>query len=318
MKDKVKVSLIFATYKRVKLLGLMLDSFRKLNTQGFSYQIIGVDNCPHQSAKSTIESFIGKLPIIYLHTTEPGKNASINLGLEHAQGDFLVFTDDDIEADVNWLSSLVSAAERHPELSIFGGRILPKYPKNFESFDKDVDFSNEFVRTSYGEADWAQPEGLIGAARIWGANMAVRSSLFSQQLRFNPNIGPQGSNYAMGSETEFLLRAYAQGYQGLYVPDALVHHHVREEQLSIKWLAARAYRLARGRVQMKPAYDAKCWGGVPRYLFKKYLILRIQTTVSFFYNKQRKFLNVIELNKTHGEITQYRIMKKQSTKGSSV
>lgn len=316
--NKIEVSLIFATYKRARLLELMLNSFIKLNTQGFSYQIIAVDNCPQQSAKSIVESFIGTLPIVYLHTTKPGKNAAINLGLEHAQGELLVFTDDDIEADFNWLNSLVDAAGRYPELSIFGGRILPKYPDNFEILGKNIDFSNEFVRMAYGEADWPQPEGPIIAERIWGANMAIRRKLFNQELRFNPHIGPQGSNYVMGSETEFLLRAYAQGYRGIYVPDALVHHHVREEQLSLKWLADRAYRLARGRVQMKPAKEAKCLGGVPRYLFKNYFIRKLQTAINFLYNKQRKFLHVIELSKIRGEITQYRLMQKQMHKRQNV
>lgn len=312
------VSLIFATYKRNNLLEMMLRSFLKLNTQGFSFQIIAVDNCPQKSAKLIIESFFDSLPIIYLHAIEPGKNAAINLGMEYAQGDLLVFTDDDIEADCNWLSSLVDATNRYPDSSIFGGRILPKYPSNFERVGKNIDFSNDFVRMAYGEADWPQPEGPIVAERIWGANMAIRRRLFSQELRFNPHIGPQGSNYVMGSETEFLLRAYAKGYHGIYVPGALVHHHVREEQLSLAWLADRAYRLARGRVQMKPATQAKCVGGVPRYLFKNYLIRKLQTAINFLYNKQRKFLHVIELNKIRGEITQYRLMKKQMHKRQNV
>lgn len=318
MEEKIAVSLIFATYKRAKLLELMLNSFLKLNTQNINYQIIAVDNCPLQSAKSIIESFFDVLPIVYLHATEPGKNASINLGLEHAQGDLIVFTDDDIEADSDWLHSLIDAAQRYPELSIFGGRILPKYPQNFQSLGKNIDFSNEFVRIAYGEADWPQPEGPVAAERIWGANMAIRKRLFSKELLFNPHIGPRGVNYAMGSETELLLRAYAQGYQGIYVPDALVYHHVREEQLSLKWLSERAYRLARGRVQMKPSMHAKCVGGVPRYLFRKYLIRKIQTVINFLYNKQKKFLHVIELSKIRGEITQYRLLQKQISKRQNV
>lgn len=310
MNEKITISLIFATYRRPDLLESMLKSFIKLNVHGFSYQIIAVDNCPLQSAKPIIESFVDTLPIKYFFATEPGKNAAINVGLEHAQGDLVVFTDDDIEADQNWLCSLVGAVLRHPDKSIFGGKILPKYPPNFEALGKNIDFSNEFVRMAYGEADWPQTEGLIMAERIWGANMAIRKKLFSPDFQFNPNIGPKGSNYIMGSETELLLRAYAQGYQGVYVPDALVYHHVREEQVSLKWLAERAYRLARGRVQLKPIKHAKCLGGVPRYLFKKYLIRKLQTTTQFFYNKQKKFLHIIELNKIRGEITQYRLMQK--------
>lgn len=304
------VSVIFATYQRPDLLMQVLESLKAQIIEGFTYQIIAVDNCPNQSAQTIIESYKNQLPIHYLFSPVPGKNSAINLGLAHAVGDLLVFTDDDIIADPYWLHSLVSAASRYPGVDIFGGRILPKYPDNYQLLDDRIDFDNEFVKIAYGEADWPQPEGPIIAERIWGANMMVRKTVFEDDFRFNPNIGPNGHSYAMGSETEFLRRAYASGHSGIYVPGALVHHQVRKEQLSLEWLAGRAQRLARGRVKMQQLQPYNTIAGVPRYLYKKFLIRKLQILVSFFYSKQRNFLHVIELNKITGEISQYRQMQK--------
>lgn len=306
MSNSSFISIIFATYKRPDLLRQTLESFMQLNRAGLDCEIIAVDNCPQQTAKQLVGSYQTLLPIQYLFTAVPGKSSAINLGLAHAKGELLVFTDDDIIADPAWLHELAAAAKRHPEVDIFGGRILPKYPDNYQLLDKRIDFDNEFVKVAYGEADWQQPEGLIAAERIWGANMMVRKKVFTQELRFNPDIGPNGENYAMGSETEFLLRAYAACHAGIYVPSALVHHQVRKEQLSLEWLAGRAERLARGRIQMKYLRSQNTISAVPRYLYRKFLVRKLQLLAKFFYSKKKNFLHVIELNKIAGEIAQYR------------
>lgn len=310
MSNTPVISIIFATYRRPDLLVQTLDSLKTQITVGFTCQIIAVDNCPQQSAKTIIESYRDVLPIHYLFASAPGKSSAINLGLAHAVGDLLVFTDDDIIADPYWLHSLVGAASRHPNVDIFGGKILPKYPDNYQLLDERIDFDNEFVKVAYGEADWPQPEGPIIAERIWGANMMIRKRVFEDNFHFNPGIGPNGHSYAMGSETEFLLRAYANGHSGIYVPSALVHHQVRNEQLSLTWLAGRAQRLARGRVKMQQVQPKNTIAGVPRYLYKKFLIRKLQLVAGIFYSKQRNFLHVIELNKITGEISQYRQMQK--------
>ena len=306
MSNTPVTSIIFATYKRPDLLRQTLDSFMQLNCAGLDCEIIAVDNCPQQSAKHIVESYRNLLAVQYLFTSVPGKSSAINFGLAHAMGELLVFTDDDIIADPAWLHELAAAANRHPEADIFGGRILPKYPDNYQLLDKRIDFDNEFVKVAYGEADWKQPEGPTAAERIWGANMMVRKKVFTGGLQFNPNIGPNGDNYAMGSETEFLLRAYAAHHVGIYVPSALVHHQVRKEQLSLEWLAGRAERLARGRIQMKYLRSQNTISAVPRYLYRKFFIRKLQLLAKFFYNKKKNFLHVIELNKIAGEIAQYR------------
>lgn len=306
------VSIIFATYRRPELLQQMLDSLMQIDCAGLDWEVIAVDNCPQQSAQHLIQGYRNLLPIQYLCTSVPGKSSAINLGLSHARGELLIFTDDDIVADSAWLRELTAAAERHSDISIFGGRILPKYPANYRLLDHRIDFDNEFVKVAFGEADWPQPEGFIAAEKIWGANMMVRKKVFNDNFLFNPGIGPNGDDYAMGSETELLLRAYAAGYRGLYVPSALVHHQVRKEQLSLEWLAGRAARLARGRVKMSDSQPQKTICGVPRYLYRKYLTRKLQLLVKFFYNKNRNFLHVIELNKLAGEIAEYKAMRKSA------
>ena len=83
-----------------------------------------------------------------------------------------------------------------------------------------------------------------------------------RDLRFNPDIGPTGSNYVMGSEIDFLKNASNAGYTDVYVPSALVYHQIRPEQLTHSWIYGRAFRLGRSipyRDQSKPDLKIKKW-----------------------------------------------------------
>ena len=44
-------------------------------------------------------------PLQYIHTTERGPAKSRNLGIKHAKGQVLAFTDDDCEPDIHWLAN---------------------------------------------------------------------------------------------------------------------------------------------------------------------------------------------------------------------
>jgi hypothetical protein len=55
----------------------------------------------------------------------------------------------------------------------------------------------------------------------------------------------------MGSETEFVLRALAQGEQAWFVPSAIVEHIVRSVQLRMGWIVRRAARFGRGQCRLR-------------------------------------------------------------------
>ena len=101
---------------------------------------------------------------------------------------------------------------------------------------------------------------------VQGPNMAIRASIFQSGTRFNTSIGPSGSNYPMGSETELILRLHRQGHRAWHVNRAVVEHLVRQEQLNKAWVLRRAIRFGRGWGRMAP--NPKQWLGIPRYLVR--------------------------------------------------
>ncbi len=306
MRKDVSVSVLLATYRRDEILKTTLESFARLAPTAFGYEIIIIDNDASPKTEELIAEYREQIPVVYLAEPKSGKNSALATGLQHAGGDLLVFTDDDIVADPQWLNELYAGIARHPEAQLFGGRILPRYPENHLEKGSEIDFNHWFLRTALVIADWPQQEGPIKAGKIWGPNMAVRRSVFESGIAFNPDIGPNGQDYVMGSETEFLQRASDAGYACIYIPSALVYHQIREEQLSLDWMRARAFRAGKGEVALNSERDSKRIGGVPRYLYRKFLFCILKKVlIGWAMNNKQKFSNMMNLEFLRGQIAQY-------------
>ena len=109
-------------------------------------------------------------------------------------------------------------------------------------------------------------EGEIPPDLVFGPNMAIRSSLFHAGNRFDESIGPRGVSYPMGSETELVLRLHRGGHRAMHVQNAVIEHFVRGEQLTEKWVMARAIRFGRGQHRLRP--NLRLWGRIPRHLYR--------------------------------------------------
>src|SRR4029434_4193807 len=91
----------------------------------------------------------------------------------------------------------------------------------------------------------------VHPTKVYGPNMAVRASVFQGGYRFDETIGPKGSNYALGSETELLKRLAQKGFQAWHCRSAVVYHMIRSFQMREEWILARAVRYGRGQYRME-------------------------------------------------------------------
>lgn len=297
----MKVSIIMATYNRNDLLIQTLQGLVNMDTTGLNWEVILADNAGNDETARVFESFSALLPLKFIVEKAPGKNNALNSALDHASGDLFIFTDDDIIPDPAWVKALVDAAGRWNAADLFGGRILPKFPAG-----KTAPLINDpvFLRIAYVIADWDLPEGEFpaGKIKIWGPNMMVRRRVFDQGLRFNSDIGPTGSSYVMGSETEFLQRASDAGHTAVYVPSALVHHQIRPEQLTHSWIVGRAFRVGRGLIYHDltiPVLKIKKW------MLHDIVVLYVRYMYSYVFGTESKRLdNGIKFHKMRGHIYQ--------------
>ncbi|WOJ98290.1 glycosyltransferase family A protein [Congregibacter brevis] len=220
----------------------MLRAFRELETPAsLQVSIIAIDNASTDNTAALLRQFQSDLPITVLEQKEPGKNKSLNLGLQVSTADLVILTDDDILPDTDWLVQLADCCRTQPDFDLFGGVIAPHWPKTPpRRLLKSIPLGPAYAITP---ADIRT--GPCDALCIWGPNMAVRRRVFSAGYHFDERFGPKGEDYVMGGESEFLQRCQEGGLRGYFVKSARVRHIIRKEQLTPKWLFGRAYRFGR-------------------------------------------------------------------------
>lgn len=259
-------TVLVATHNGADRIGHSLTSFTTLKPPPDGWKLVVVDNGSTDATASVLASFVHRLPLQVLHRSQPGKNAALNLGLDHLEGELVAFTDDDVLVDPDWLVHLTGAAAAEPDYTVFGGRIRPEWPEPPDQWILDwVPLGPVFTATPPMDRGGCTPFA------IWGPNMAIRREVFRSGLRFDEAIGPDGSaRYAMGSETSLTRRLAAKGHRCFHVPEAVVGHLVRSWQMTRASILQRAYRSGRGKGMVAQELEPTvAVADVPRYFFRE-------------------------------------------------
>ena len=212
-----------------------------------------------------------------LHEPRPGKSRALNLAMTAARGDLLVFTDDDVQPEADWLDRFQAAATAHPEIEIFGGRILPR--GNVPDWVRRSSNLQQALLSEhdYGGRDRRYP---LGHYPI-GPNMAVRRrAVDAVGARWIEELGP-GTSLPVGDESGFLAQiSPAEAGDRYYVASAVVHHTVDGRYFPIARAVRRAFQigLAAGRLsarhRMTPTAARAVASSLPARVMERVLGLR--------------------------------------------
>jgi len=245
----------------------VLEAFCHLQSPASGWKLVVVDNCSTDQTPQVIASFADRLPLYSVLEPKLGKNHALNTGLGLTDGDLTVLTDDDVFPNADWLIQFRRAADALPAYSIFGGLVLPCWEVPPPPWIQWVDVGTAFSIHPSSVMDGQLPAESL--SMVYGPNMAIRTSIFHSGIRFDASIGPCGSNYPMGSETELVLRLSRQGHEAFFLKTAIVQHFVRKEQLNKAWVLERAVRCGRGRHRLYP--NVRSYQGIPLHLFRDVL-----------------------------------------------
>ena len=301
------LTVVFATRNRCQILEAVLNAFCSLQAPQNGWKLVVVDNGSTDLTRQVITSFQDRLPLCFLYEPKTGKNFALNMGLKLAEGDLIVFTDDDVFPRSDWLVEMRKAADAEPMYSMFGGVVVPRWEVPPPPWVGWLDLGPSYTLTP-SLKDGPLDPGFISL--IYGPNMAIRSNIFQSGTVFNPLIGPRGADYPMGSETELLTRLAGEGYRGWHVSSAVVEHFIRKEQLEKSWVLQRAVRYGRGRQRLLD--KAKSWIGIPRRLFRAIPLEGIKMAAAWlFSNEEALFQSRWRFNILRGQVIESRIMARE-------
>jgi glycosyltransferase involved in cell wall biosynthesis len=263
-----------ATRNGAATLPQVLDAYCRLTAPLDGWRLLIVDNGSTDGTGELLTSYADRLPLRCLHEPAAGKNRALNLAVEallaepDADDALYIFTDDDATPSADWLLQWQVCARAHPADSVFGGAILPNWA------EPPPPWLLPLIPTglTYGLTAPSMPDGPVYPGLVWGANMAIRRAAFAAGHRFDVCVGPNGADYAMGSETELTCRLSIAGHRARFYGGARVSHYIRPHQVDIAYILQKAWRYGRGKYRQERPGRFPEWRGVPRWMWLRYLL----------------------------------------------
>ena len=263
------LSVLISTRNRSSRLRETLEAISRCRIPvGVKWELVLVNHNCTDDTDEVVESLAGKLPILYVREIRGGLSRARNAGLAAASGELIIFTDDDVEPNTEWIAAYWSGYQERAMGFYFGGPVHSRFesaaphPDLFACAPPDVrglDWGSESRELKRGEyfigASWACP---AGALRVLGG--------------FNVNIGPDPSlrTWRVGEETDLMERLRMAGYVPWYVPQANVRHFVPASKCTLRYIAARGeadgfYRTGRS----VETLDGPRILGLPRWMYRE-------------------------------------------------
>lgn len=232
----MRLSIAICTYNREEMLDFVLSSLSRCEKPACEWELLVVDNNSSDHTKDVANSYVNDLPLHYLFEQEQGLSAARNRALSECRGDWIIFTDDDVQLDPMWLKANVDAIGRFPKAGYLGGRVVPYWPKGRPAWLKDENLaliSGLLVRYHQGESTRLYEEG---EPTPFGASFGLSRKLFESIGKFRHDLGVKGNVPGRGEEAEYLDRALSAGWRGIYVGEAIAHHWTDANRLTISYL----------------------------------------------------------------------------------
>jgi len=224
-------SVIICTRNRAESLRPTLESIGKVTVpDGWNVELLVVDNGSTDHTPAIVgEARLGNMKLRHVNEPKPGLSFARNTGMSVAQGEIIIFTDDDVRPSLAWLEKMVTPLMERTCDAVVGNVEAAEHLQR--SWMKP--FHKVWVSIPPGTGDTER--------ELVGANMGFHRSVLERVPAFDPELGAGALGF--GEETLFSWQLCEAGYRLRRVSDALVVHHFEPSRLlHSQWLAAASKR----------------------------------------------------------------------------
>jgi glycosyltransferase involved in cell wall biosynthesis len=201
MPDLPTVSVIIPTYNRKDLLRDTLQSLVQVTYPSDRFEVIIVDDGSTDGTQQiTAETF--PFTLRYVQQSNQGDAAARNFGAQQSQADLLVFLDDDILVEPEYLTHLIQAHEMSQNRIVVGTWNL--WPAETTPFSQSL-----YVSSSVDDKDADAVTELL-FRDVFSNNMSLRRDTY---FKIGMMQGLDFPGSSMWCDLDFNYRAYQQGYK---------------------------------------------------------------------------------------------------------
>jgi GT2 family glycosyltransferase len=205
----MKISVVIPTHNRADALDLSLSHLARQEVDA-SWEVVVANNRSTDNTDQVVAQRNFPVPLQLVHEQTPGPAAARNAGARHAKGEYLLFMDNDILVEPDFLQRHLNALKNHPGCWVVGQVInLPEQERSpFGQFRKSL---FPFI---------PRDQPAAGTDAITGQNVSMPRADFAALGGFDESFF-----VASGEDRELLLRARQKGVKLILDPGIVVLHN---------------------------------------------------------------------------------------------
>lgn len=245
-----EVTVIIPTLNRPKNVLNLIGNLQKQSLDKKFYRVLLIDNGSDATYYNEIKQGTSGLYNVELHQTKrPGLHAARHLGVELSQSNNLVFCDDDILPNRNWLSCVVEVLN-DKNIGMIASDVMPDFAIEPEPWLSDL-WDNGW--TNNPQIKSIPPLSIVRfesenirsnelANFVWGCNFPVRKDLIQECGGFNPDGFKESLLLFRGDgETKVTNFIKNHRYKIEYAREAYVHHVISKGRMSKSYFYKRGF-----------------------------------------------------------------------------
>jgi len=206
----------------------LLERLDNQQTEGlFTYSIVVVDNDHRRSAQQILARFSSTARSTVTYCVEPQQNIALarNTALQHAEGDWIAFIDDDEFPEDNWLCNLFKACTAYEADGVLGP-VKPYFESDPPPWVTKGRFFERSTHATGHRVAWSE-------ART--GNVLFRKSILSAvDKAFRSEFD------TAGEDVDFFRRMMGKGCTFVWCNEAVVHEVVPASRCTRTYLLKRA------------------------------------------------------------------------------
>lgn len=240
-----RMSIIIPTRNRARSLGAAIASIAAQDFDPRRFEILVVDNDSTDETGQVAQTAATRSDCRVRCVAAPtaGLHHARHGGAGAAEGDVLVFVDDDILATPGWLRA-IDAAFDAKDIGLVGGPVAPRYDAPVPEW-----VAPTWERSPLGRwniylslIDLGDRIREIAPNYVFGCNYAIRAEVLDRCGGFHPDAVPQEAVRFRGDGEYGLGRKLARlGFKARYHPEAAVTHVIPASRLTVAYFFRRAF-----------------------------------------------------------------------------
>lgn len=219
-----------------------------------------IDNNSTDDTRAVVESFAAsRHRPRHVFESRQGLDHARNRGLSEANGDVILYADDDILVRPDWVRqmALPFSTDTGRRIGCVGGEVVPVFPEG----------RPDWIAGWHAPLAFRADAGPVPPGQSpMGANLAIPRRVFDAVGPWAAGLDRKGQNLFGGGDAEIVRRIRSAGYEIWFAPAAAVRHQMPALRTTFRYAARHAFDSARSRVA-----DRTRSGGATGYLLSRLL-----------------------------------------------